>query len=60
VRQLDVSERVLNLMCAELEDGSELRKGLTKMANITSISDVLENSDLHAVIQEHLRALNKN
>ena len=56
VRQLDVSQTVLDQMCSPLTNSPDLRKGLTRMANITSISDVLDNPDLHALIVEHVNS----
>jgi hypothetical protein len=54
VRQLDVSQTVLDQMCSPLTDSPDLLNGLKTMANITSISGVLDNSDLRALIENHL------
>jgi len=52
VRQLDVSEGELALMCAPLEKSSALRRKLEEMAKVTFVSDVMENQDLFRKILE--------
>ena len=50
VRQLDVSDDELKQMCAPLKASSVLRKSISKMAQVTAVSNVMENNDLRHLI----------